>query len=47
MLIEGLSEDALKQVGTVNDGVMSARALGFIIIGHEKHHCEVISERYL
>lgn len=47
ILIKSLNDDALKRMGTVNNGAMSARALGFIIIGHEKHHCGVINERYL
>lgn len=46
-LVNSLDDAMLKQIGSVNGGPMSARALGYIIIGHEKHHCEVIQERYL
>ena len=47
LLIRSLNDDRLKSIGNVNNGEMSARAIGFIIIGHEKHHCNVITERYL
>ncbi|WAC02372.1 DinB family protein [Lacinutrix neustonica] len=33
--------------GVASGGVVSVRALGFLIIGHEKHHQCVINERYL
>lgn len=26
---------------------ISVRATGFKLVGHDKHHCEVIQERYL
>ena len=37
----------LKHIGTASNSPISARAIGFIIIGHEAHHCNVIKERYL
>ena len=46
-LIKSLNDNMLKSMGNVNNGEMSARAIGFIIIGHERHHCKVIKERYL
>jgi len=33
--------------GTVNNNELSVIALGFIIAGHETHHCQVLKERYL
>ncbi|WP_452224518.1 DinB family protein [Lacinutrix chionoecetis] len=37
----------LKRTGKAGGGEVSVRALGFLIAGHEKHHCEVIKKRYL
>ena len=37
----------LKQIGMANGSNMSVAALGFVICGHEIHHCSIISERYL
>ena len=45
-LFEGLTEDDLHHRGIVNDGPMSARALAFIIPGHELHHVRVLQKRY-
>lgn len=47
MLFKSFNEDALKLVGVASNSNMSVRAIGFVIIGHEKHHCEVITSRYL
>ena len=46
-LFKSFTDDMLEQVGTANGNPMSPRALGFIIIGHEKHHARIIRERYL
>lgn len=46
-LFSSFSEDIMKRKGIANENYMSIRALGFVICGHEKHHCEVIKERYL
>ena len=45
-LFEGLAEDDLLHRGIVNDGPMSARALAWIIPGHERHHLNVLQKRY-
>jgi hypothetical protein len=45
-LFESLSDDALRRRGTVSDGPMTARALAWIIAGHERHHLAVLHERY-
>jgi len=37
----------MKQLGKANGSEMSVRAAGFIICGHEIHHCNIIKERYL
>ncbi|WP_223034503.1 DinB family protein [Hanstruepera marina] len=46
-LFESFTTDMLLQVGKASGSDMSVRAIGFVIIGHEKHHVEIIKERYL
>jgi len=47
MMFMNFSEDMLKQIGEASGNPMSTRAAGFVIIGHEKHHCQIIRDRYL
>jgi hypothetical protein len=47
MLFKSFNQDMLKLLGSASDSDMSVRAIGFVITGHEKHHCEVIKSRYL
>lgn len=46
-LFKGFNEEALAQAGTSSDATLSTRAAGFIICGHEVHHANIISTRYL
>lgn len=46
-LFKNLSAEAMIAIGNANDMPMSARAAGFIIVGHEMHHMNVVKERYL
>lgn len=46
-LLQGLSAEALARMGTASGKPVSARALAYIIAGHELHHLGVIRERYL
>ena len=46
-LFDSFRDDMLFQMGTASNSPISVRALGFITIGHENHHCQVIKERYL
>lgn len=46
-LFESFTEEMLLQVGIASNSPISVRALGFIIMGHENHHCGVLRERYL
>ena len=46
-LFESFTDDMLKQLGNANSSNISVRAIGFILIGHENHHCQIIKERYL
>jgi hypothetical protein len=46
-LFKSLSEEQLKRVGIASNAAVSVRAIGFIMIGHQKHHQKVFQERYL
>jgi len=46
-LFNGLSDKALKRMGTANGNQASARALGYHILGHDLHHIKVIEDLYL
>lgn len=47
ILFENCSEEQSSFLGNGNGHKISARALGYISIGHTKHHLNVIKERYL
>lgn len=47
LLFESFPEKVLKQTGTASNFKMSVGALGFICCGHQKHHRNIIRERYL
>ena len=47
ILFRNLTESAWKQMGTASDNPISARALAYIIAGHELYHQEILRERYL
>jgi hypothetical protein len=46
-LFKSFSAIQLERVGTASNAVVSVRAIGFIMIGHQKHHQKVFQERYL
>lgn len=46
-LLRGVPEEAWTRTGNVSNGVLSARALAYVLSGHEKHHVQVLQERYL
>jgi hypothetical protein len=46
-LFESFNEEMLVRKGTANNNEISVVALGFIIAGHEIHHCKILQERYL
>jgi len=46
-LFEKFSDKTLKRAGIASDSPMSVAALGFICCGHQKHHRNVLRERYL
>ena len=47
ILFENCTEEQSKFLGNGVGHKISARALGFISIGHTKHHINIIKERYL
>jgi uncharacterized damage-inducible protein DinB len=46
-LFKSFSAEQLLRMGTASDNPISVRAIGFLIIGHQKHHQKVFEERYL
>jgi uncharacterized damage-inducible protein DinB len=47
LLLRSLSTKQWNQMGQANGKSISARALSWMIAGHEKHHLRIIKERYL
>ena len=46
-LFKTFTEEQLMQMGTASEKPVSVRAIGFITLGHQKHHEKIIKERYL
>jgi uncharacterized damage-inducible protein DinB len=46
-LFTNFTEEMLLQTGIASGNPMSVRALGFVIAGHEIHHCHIIKKHYL
>ncbi len=46
-LFKTFDDQTLALMGTASGNVMSVRALGFVIIGHQNHHELIYRERYL
>jgi hypothetical protein len=46
-LLKGLTPEAYLRMGSASNSVVSARALAYIISGHELHHRNVLVEKYL
>jgi uncharacterized damage-inducible protein DinB len=47
LLFKSFSQEQLERTGIASGNEVSVRAIGFIIIGHQKHHQNVFQERYL
>ena len=47
LLFKSFSDEEMKNRGTASGVEVSVRAIGFIIIGHLKHHQRIFRERYL
>lgn len=46
-LFESFTEEQLNRRGTANGGPATVRALLYMVPGHERHHLNIIRERYL
>lgn len=46
-LFKSFSEEQLTRMGIASNHPVSVRALGFLMIGHQKHHQRIFQERYL
>lgn len=46
ILFNSFTEEVLLRRGTANDNIFSVRALAYIIAGHERHHLNVLRDKY-
>ena len=46
-MFKNFNDDMLGRIGTASESPVSARALGFMVAGHEIHHVRILNERYL
>jgi len=46
-LVRHLPAEAWDRVGAVGDISVSVRAIGYLMLGHERHHVAIIQSRYL
>ncbi|WP_042460318.1 DinB family protein [Neobacillus dielmonensis] len=46
-LVQNMPESAWANIGIANDMEVTARAVAYIIAGHETHHRKIVTERYL
>ncbi|MBE0393614.1 DinB family protein [Flavobacterium sp. PL002] len=46
-LFKSFSKEQLLRTGIASNNAVSVRAIGFITIGHQKHHQQIYQERYL
>lgn len=47
LFFKNLNKESLKLQGIASEKPISVRALGYIIAGHDLHHCSVIQEKYM
>lgn len=47
LLFNSVLPEHLTRTGTISGNLISVRALGYIIIGHQLHHLQVIKDKYL
>ena len=45
-LFRSFEADAWRRAGVANGAAISVRALGHIIVGHERHHLHILQSRY-
>jgi hypothetical protein len=47
LMLNNISDEGSKNMGTASDNPVSARALVYCLAGHVRHHMDVLHERYL
>jgi uncharacterized damage-inducible protein DinB len=47
VMFRNFPQEAWERRGTASDYPITARAIAWIIVGHERHHVKVLRERYL
>ncbi|HLM61850.1 MAG TPA: DinB family protein [Pyrinomonadaceae bacterium] len=47
LMFKNLTEEQWVRRGTASDTTISVRALAFIMVGHVRHHANILRERYL
>lgn len=47
LMIESISDEGSRRMGTASGNPISVRALVYILAGHVSHHVRVLNERYL
>ncbi|MFN2393344.1 MAG: DinB family protein [Pyrinomonadaceae bacterium] len=47
LFFKNLSDAAWLRIGTASDAPVSVRALAYIMVGHIRHHTNILRERYL
>jgi hypothetical protein len=47
VLLEGLDESVLDEMGTASNFQITVRAMGYASLGHCLHHLQIINEKYL
>ena len=47
LMVNNISDEGSKRIGTASDNPVSVRALTYIMAGHATHHINILRERYL
>lgn len=47
LMYSGFTEEMLSRSGVASNNSVSVRALGYITVGHVRHHLSILRERYL
>ena len=47
LLVQNLSDEASRRIGTASGNPVSVRALVYIMAGHIRHHINILNQRYL
>jgi hypothetical protein len=47
LMYKGLTPEALASSGEANKNKVTVNALGYIMVGHVRHHFRILAERYL